>query len=137
MGAGSYTANTSLTGRGNFGFESKYLRGATTPTGQTEFQFQVGNLNFHSTLYQWLVVSGQAMAQFKGEGTINGAGRYGFLVTAIDGQNPGGGGTDKFRIKIWDINSGSTVIFDNQMGASESGSAATAIAGGSIVIHSN
>ena len=42
-----------------------------------------------------------AKAQFKGTGTINGAGGYGFLLTVTDGQLTGGGGTDKFRIKIW------------------------------------
>ena len=54
-----------LTGRANFGFVSKYLTGATPPTGQTEFQFQVGNLTFHSESYQWLVING-ARAQYKG-----------------------------------------------------------------------
>jgi hypothetical protein len=36
------------------------------------------------------VVAG-ARAQFKGSGRINNAGDYGFLLTAIDGQRPGGG----------------------------------------------
>ena len=58
-------------------------------------------MNFHSTSYEWLVVAG-ARAQYKGEGTINGSGNYGFMLTAIDGQINGGGGVDKFRIKIWD-----------------------------------
>lgn len=58
------------------------------------------SLNFQSSTYEWLVVSG-ARAQYKSVGTINGAGNFGFLLTAIDGQlNGGGGGTDKFRIKI-------------------------------------
>ena len=132
-GVGSYTAKPSLTGRANFGFVSKYQKGATIPTGQTEFQFQVADLNFHSTDYEWLVVAG-AKAQFKGTGTINGQGSYGFLLTAIDGQVNGGGGTDKFRIKIWDLTTGA-VVFDNQMGADETGDASTALSGGSIVIH--
>src|SRR5262249_19710179 len=48
---------TALTGRANFGFVSKYAKGANAPTGETEFNFQVGNFNFHSTYYDWLVVS--------------------------------------------------------------------------------
>ena len=57
----------------SFGFVSKYKKGATIPTGQTEFQYKVGSLNFHSTDYQWLVIAG-ARAQYKGTGTINGQG---------------------------------------------------------------
>ena len=35
-------------GKANFGFVSKYKRGATPPTGNTEFNFKSGDLNFHS-----------------------------------------------------------------------------------------
>lgn len=48
----------SATGKANFGFVSQYKKGATVPTGNTEFQFQAGNLNFHSEVYEWLVISG-------------------------------------------------------------------------------
>ncbi len=84
---------------------SKYLKGASVPTGNTEFQFKAGNLNFHSEEYDWLVVAG-ARAQFKGRGQINNAGDYGFMLTAIDGAVNGGGGVDKFRIKIWNLATG-------------------------------
>jgi hypothetical protein len=125
-----------LTGKANFGFVSKYQKGQSTPTGETEFQFKVGNLNFHSVLYDWLVVSG-ARAQYKGTGTINGAGNYGFLLTAIDGQINGGGGVDKFRIKIRDKNNSDTIVYDNQIGTADGDplAATTALGGGSIVIH--
>ena len=89
--------------------------GATIPTGQTEFQFKAGDLNFHSSAYEWLVIGG-AKAQYKGSGTVNAAGDYGFILTATDGQVSGGGGVDKFRIKIWDKATGST-IYDNVAGA--------------------
>lgn len=135
--SGAYTPNDptdpDITGRANFGFVSKYLPGANTPTGETEFQFKAGNLNFHSSSYQWLVVSG-AKAQYKGSGTINGAGDYGFLLTATDGQLNGGGDVDKFRIKIWDINT-NNVVYDNQPLDPDTADAATALVGGSIVIH--
>jgi PKD repeat protein len=134
--AGALAAAPTLTGRANFGFVSKYQKGATTPTGQTQFQFTVGNLNFHSTSYDWLVVAG-ARAQYKGTGTINGSGNYKFLLTAIDGQLPGGGGDDKFRIKIWDETNGIvTVVYDNQMGLADDGNPTTLLGGGSIKIHS-
>jgi len=67
-------------------------------------------------------------------GTINGSGDYGFMLTAIDGQVNGGGGIDKFRIKIWDKATGA-IVYDNQMGAADDANPTTAIQGGSIVIH--
>jgi hypothetical protein len=122
-------------GRANFGFVSKYAKGATTPSGNTEFQFQAGNLNFKSTAYQWLVVSG-ARAQFKGSGTINGQPGYDFILTAVDGALPGGNNQDAFRIKI---TYNGDVVFDNQNGASDSdplSGSSTALVGGSISIKS-
>ena len=124
-------------GKATFGFVSRYARGATTPSGNTEFQFHAGNLNFRSTSYQWLVISG-ARAQYKGEGTINGVGRYGFLLTARDGQASGGGGADGFRIKIWIIEadgSDGSVVYDNRIAEPEDSDATTVLGGGSIVIH--
>ena len=123
-------------GKANFGFVSKYKKGATVPTGQTEFQFPVANLNFHSTSYQWLVIAGPK-AKFKGSGTINGSGDYGFMLTATDGRINGGGGVDKFWIKIWDRDNGDAVVYDNQMGDTDDADATDAIEGGSIVIHKN
>src|SRR5207302_434908 len=39
--AGAYTLDPSLVGKANFGFVSQYKKGATVPTGETEFQFHV------------------------------------------------------------------------------------------------
>jgi probable HAF family extracellular repeat protein len=128
------TACQSASGKASLGFVSKYAKGATTPTGNTEFQFNAGNLSFKSTSYQWLVVSG-ARAQYKGDGTINGSGDYGFLLTAIDGALDRSDPRDRFRIKIWDKATSATV-YDNQLGQVENSDAATALGGGSIVIHS-
>lgn len=131
--AGAYATDPTLTGRANFGFVSRYQKGATVPSGNTEFQFQAGNLNFKSTSYDWLVIAG-SQAKYKGSGTINGAGDFGFLLSAVDGAVTGGGGADKFRIKIWDTVTGN-VIYDNQSGATEDAAATTTIAGGDIMIH--
>jgi hypothetical protein len=133
--AGSYKADPSLFGKANFGFVARYQQGASTPIGQTEFQFHVAGFNFQSTEYEWLVVSGPK-AQYKGSGMVNGAGNYSFLLTATDGQLPGGGEADKFRIKI--VNKATnSVVYDNVSGASEDIDAASPqlIAGGSVVIH--
>jgi hypothetical protein len=133
---GSYAANPALTGKANFGFNSQYKKGSTVPTGETEFQFQVGNnFDFHSTSYSWLVVSGYK-AQYKGTGTVNSAPGYDFTLTAYDGQISGGGGVDKFRIRI--TNGNGNVVFDNRIWNSNldvDSADPQALGGGSIVIH--
>jgi len=132
--AGAFALDPTLTGKAQFGFVSKYQEGAHVPTGTTEFQFKAGNLNFHSDSYQWLVVAG-ARAQFKGVGTVNGMGNFGFMLTAVDEALTPSTSVDLFRIKIWDIEDGDAVIYDNQMGSGDNADPSTAIGGGSIVIH--
>jgi hypothetical protein len=131
--AGAYVVNPSLVGKANFGFVSKYQKGANVPSGDTEFQFQAASFNFKSTVYEWLVIAG-AKAQYKGSGTINGSGDYGFMLTAIDGSMKGGGGADTFRLKVWNKATGIS-IYDNQLGVSDTADPTTALGGGSIVIH--
>ena len=121
---GAYVFEPLLTGKATFGFVSKYQKGKSVPTGKTEFQFHAAGMNFASASYAWLVVTGSSKAQFEGKGTINGKGNYGFMLTAIDGGNDD---SDKFRIRIWDIDKGDFIVYDNKMD-SEIGS-------GSIVIH--
>jgi len=125
--AGAYMPNSALTGKATFGFVSKYQKGANVPTGNTEFQFHVANMNFKSTSYDWLVIAG-SKAQYKGTGTINGAGEYKFMLTAIDGT------PDKLRIKIWGKASGQ-VVYDNMIGTADDAIPTTVLGGGSIVIH--
>lgn len=130
---GAYAPEPSFTGKASFGFVAKYKPGASVPSGNTEFQFKAGALSFTSTSYEWLVVSG-SRARYKGEGTVNGGGRYGFMLTAVDGDRQGSEAADRFRIKIWDVASGATV-YDNKMDEADESDSATALGGGSIVIH--
>ena len=121
--AGAYRPNPSLAGKANFGFVSKYQKGATVPTGNTEFIFKAGDLNFHSTSYDWLVVTGSNYARFKGAGTINRSGEYKFMLWAGDNA------PDTFRIKIWQENElgEEFVVYDNGFDQE--------IMGGSIIVH--
>jgi len=129
-------------GKANFGFVSKYQKGANLPTGQTQFQFKAGNLNFHSSCYEWLVVAG-SKAMFKGQGTINGAGEYKFMLSAIDADINTNDNiyVDRFRIKIWeeimDENGVviSNIIYDNNYGNADDADPTTEIQGGSIKLH--
>jgi hypothetical protein len=120
-------------GKANFGFVSKYQTGADTLTGQTEFQFKAGDLNFHSNSYDWMVVAG-ARAKYKGEGTINGEGDYGFMLTATDAALTPSTDVDLFRIKIWD-KATDNVVYDNKMGANDDEYDGTEIGGGNIKVH--
>ena len=132
--AGAYAADPTLTGKANFGFVSKYKKGASVPTGNTNFQFKAGDLHFHSSSYQWLVIAG-ARAKYKGVGTINGEGNYGFMLTATDAELTSSTDVDLFRIKIWDRDNGDVVVYDNQMGSDDDGYDGTEIGGGNIKVH--
>jgi PKD repeat protein len=123
---GAYLPKPSATGKASFGFVSKYQKGANVPTGNTQFEFHEGSLDFHSTTYQWLVIAGNCRAQFKGTGTINGSGSYSFLLTGVDGERCSNPGPDTFRIQITDNTSGTTV-YDNATDQ--------AIGGGDIQVH--
>jgi hypothetical protein len=133
--AGAYAARPLVSGKATFGFVSKYERGANVPSGNTRFEFHAGDFSFKSTVYEWLVIAGPK-AQYKGRGAVNGAGDYAFLLTATDGQVNGGGGIDRFRIKVWDRVTGA-VVYDNVTGGGDDLETANpqAIGGGSIVIH--
>jgi PKD repeat protein len=131
--AGAYVGDPALTGRASFGFVARYHKGASTPSGNTEFEFKAGDLKFKATSYEWLVVAG-SKAKYKGQGTINGTGQYGFMLTAIDGDSSAGSGTDAYRIKIWNLENGS-IVYDNEIGQPDDSEPSTALGGGSIVVH--
>ena len=122
--AGAFIPNQALTGEATFGFVSRYKRGKSIPTGNTEFQFLAAGLDFHSSSYDWLVINrDNDNAQYKGVGTINGEGAYRFMIWAGDSA------VDTFRIRIWEEDESGleTDIYDNGV--------EQAIGGGSIVIH--
>lgn len=130
---GAYSDDETLTGRAHFEVVSKYKKGANVPTGVTEFRLREANLNFHSETCEWLIVADKR-AQFKGSGTINSVGNYGFMVTVIDGETKGA--RDRFRIKIWDMENGNAVVYDNQIGYADDAYPTAEVKGGSVVIHS-
>lgn len=129
---GAYKPDPTLTGKSTFGFVSKYKKGQSTPSGNTEFQFHAAKLNFHSKDYDWLVIAG-SKAMYKGTGTINNEGNYGFMLSAIDGDLQGNS-EDKFRIKIWNKNT-DEIIYDNNLSGDDNDDPATILGGGQIKIH--
>jgi len=127
--AGAYKADETLAEKATFGFVSKYQKGASVPTGNTAFAFDLAELTFSSQSYEWLVVNQAGTnAQFKGTGLINGAAdpngkAYKFMLWASDGS------PDTFRIRIWweDALGVEIVVYDND--------ADQPIGGGNIVVH--
>jgi K(+)-stimulated pyrophosphate-energized sodium pump len=130
---GAYTANSTLTGKATFRFEAEYQKGETAPTGQADFTFATADMNFKSTGYDWLVVS-ESEARLKGSGTINGSGKYGFILIVADGVKSSGKAR-KFRMKIWDKTTGKTV-YDNNLGYPEDIAPTTEISDGKVDINS-
>ena len=110
-------------------------------TGDFVFRVLMRSFEFEKALMQehfnekYVESDKYPKAQFKGSGTVNGSGDYGFMLTAIDGQLNGGGGTDKFRIKIWDRSSNDEILYDNKMDAPDGDDPTTELRGGNIVIH--
>lgn len=133
--AGAYLPDPTLTGKATFGFVSKYVKRGV-PQGNTEFQFHAAGMNFHASDYDWLVVTANGTrAQYKGSGTINGEGDYGFIMTVYDNGEPGAG-VDQLRLKIWD-RATDTIVYDNRLGESDDVDRADPqlITSGNIQIH--
>lgn len=114
---------------------SKYLRNREVPSGNTQFRFHAGDLGFASATYEWLIVA-HHRAMFKGGGTINGSGDYGFQLSAIDADLTPSTDADLFRIRIWDKVAADVLVYDNKVGETDDNAyPTTAIANGSIKIH--
>jgi hypothetical protein len=121
--AGVDLLNTSAAGPATFGFVSKYLPGRNTPSGNLEFHFKAGNLDFKSTSMDWLVVTGEPRAKFHGTGTVNGANICNFEVDAWAGSFTGN--ADAFGLKISSCSNG----------GDRYSLPATALTKGNIIIH--
>ncbi|MDI7275474.1 MAG: hypothetical protein QME94_05815, partial [Anaerolineae bacterium] len=119
-GSGSFTSpadampdNPRYSGTALFSFTCRYMNGETVPSSRWTFDFEVANLSFRSSSYEWLAVYG-ATARFRGRGSLNGSGDYGFMVTGLDGK-VAGTKDDLIRVVIWDRSDG-RVIYDSQPG---------------------
>lgn len=127
--AGAWTTDPAADDRSTFSFNAKYNKGATTPAGK--FQFKAGGLDFVSSTYDWLVISG-AQTELQGSGTVNGVTGYKFQLTATDGTADGQGAKDQLRIKI---SKDGSKVYDNLPAYADHPFNGQALTGGSIVIH--
>ncbi len=127
---------SALAGRAHFGFNARYV--SASPAGQTHFNFPAANLHFRSTAYEVLILTG-FKSQVRGVGRVGDTAGYSFLLTAYDGDLPGGGDVDRFRLKIWLTGNPSNLLYDNVPGAPEDIDLANpqAIGAGNIRIHAS
>lgn len=121
--SGADLLNPTASGQATFGFVSKYLPGRNTPSGNLQFHFKEGNLDFKSTSMDWLVVTGEPRAKFHGTGTINGTNVCNFEVDAWSASFAGN--ADAFGLKITSCSNG----------GDRYSLPATALTTGSIIIH--
>jgi hypothetical protein len=137
---GALPSQPNVAGEMTYGFQTNYYKGATNPKGETWFILNNGEFEFNALNFDYLVVNG-AKAQFKGLGKMirNGVEQSGiaFILTVIDGQLTGGGGTDKIRMKIYNKNTGE-IYYDSQPGASDADNPTTVVennaAGDGVVV---
>ena len=135
---GAYTAAPELRGKAALNFVIQRKRDASGPTGNVEFHWNAAQVRFHASHVEVLVVEG-ARATFRGTGILKGLDRkdgdsLAFQVSVVDGQLESGG-ADRVRIKIWAMEDGRMVIYDNQPGDPDEADPTTELGGGSIVIH--
>jgi len=124
---GAVPSSPKLTAKATFQLSAKYASNSTVPSGKLVFTLQAAHLSFQSTSLDWLVVSG-GTAWYQGTGTVNGAGSFGFLVSA----ESGGRGTGKLRIRTWNKATGA-ILYDSQPRAPIQSPPVTTITGGSIL----
>jgi hypothetical protein len=125
-----------VAGKAHFDFMARYPRGADVPTGHAAFQFKAGGLHFKSSTFEWLVVAG-TRAQLKGEGRLNGAAGFDFMLTCEDRALRGKRQQERLRMKIWAQETGE-LVYDNYAGADDTGDLdtdGTLVRGGNIVVY--
>lgn len=111
----------------NFGLNARYPKNSSIPDGQMEIGNPDSDWKFKSSSYQWFAIFDN-LSMLRGTGTLNGLDGYGFVFSGLDSN------TDKIRIKIWELETGS-VVFDSQPGSSNYALPTTPLGGGSVVIH--
>jgi len=116
-------------GKAEFGFDVRYRRGATTPSGTLTFVLP-GTL-FKATAFDWLVVTPTGATYVRGHGTVDGKGGYSFLLAVADGGP--GESNDRLRMKIWS-DATSAVVFDNQPGGPDDAVPVSLLGGGSLTL---
>jgi hypothetical protein len=131
--AGADPQAPTRTGSASFAFTAKYGK-TGPPDGNAEFKFDAANLSLKATSFDSLIASGPR-AFLLGSASVNNVRGYSFLMSVNDGAAQGGGGVDRFRMRIW-RQTGATVqvIYDNQPGAALNASPTLPLTTGDITV---
>lgn len=113
---------------------SAFARVRNGETGRdSKLDVRSGKLSFRAKSFD-TVVFGDSQASLRGEGRIDGdSRRYGFVVSAIDGDRRRQRQRDFLRIRIWNLTTGQ-VMFDNQPGAGDDAPPSTRVTDGGVEI---
>lgn len=128
---GAYQPNPDLAGDAKFGVVAKIKKGDTIPSGN--LQFRLGDFEFESLTYDWLVISG-SKATLQGTGTINDRGKYGYTLTILNEKSVAGCPDGCLRLRVWDAANSSIIIYDNERSRSASANPVTPVLRGNIKI---
>jgi len=113
---GASKAAPNQSGVASFAFLSETGKNMRQAQAKGNILFDALGLNFRSDYIDSLVLQ-DTQAEYRGSGTVNGAGGYKFMLTAIFGAKSGGG-KDRIRIRIWHQEPGSraeVVDYDNMI----------------------
>jgi TolB protein len=129
---GAVVNDGSKSGRANFRLNARIKKGGELQ-GRAAFSFNYGNLDFQSTSFNQIIVSGNT-AKVSGTGMVNGSGEYKFFICVVDEKSTGRNRVaDKYRLRIVDTAT-QEVVYDNQMGDSEEAKATYPITNGKILV---
>lgn len=109
--AGALLASPTTSSTAIWSVHARYPRRSQTPIGQVDFRLKGRHMQFESDTLSWLVVDGPRF-QMGGTGAVSGLPGYRFLLSGVDGDLPGGDGTDRLRLKIVAPHS-AQVVYDN------------------------
>lgn len=109
-GPGAYALDPALSGPAQFSLAASCEEGGRSPQGTATLVVPAADFAFETSSCDWVSLAGGAV-KMAGSGTVNGAGDYGFMLTATDTS-----GGDGFRITVWD-RATNTIVYDNQPAA--------------------
>ncbi|HEX4824011.1 MAG TPA: choice-of-anchor Q domain-containing protein [Candidatus Polarisedimenticolaceae bacterium] len=129
--AGSYAADPAFAERASLAFVSTSSHTVSPAGGELELDLHREGFKFHASGFTSQTIANPG-AQLRGNGTVNGAGTYKFLLSTLSFDGTGAGPT-AVRLKIWNAATGA-VVFDTQTGAPDTAIPTTSLGGTSPVV---
>ena len=123
--AGADLVQPSGSGPVTYGFNVKQLPGDVVPSGNFEFHYKAGAIDFKEDSFDFQVLSNGNHAQIQGTGTLNGTTSCKFAIDAYAASFPPNN-VDAFGLRIFNCGGGSGDRYNLP---------ATAVTKGNIVIH--